>query len=495
MGGGYYDGDVGERSRADESREHFAHTISMLEKPVEERTVHASLNPHGKVRECCDSTEHPNTTPIAVLMDLTRSRGNDAKVIFGKLPMMVGQIKLNEYVPDPEICFVGIGDATCDQAPLQVGQFESDNRLDDHLGNMWLELGGGGTGQESYQLGAYYLARRTKLDCLNRGAKGVCFIFADEGFYPTVDKREVKKIIGDTMLVDYMPSAQIFTELQKTYNTYLIFPRTTWEDRRADIDEEMAQRVRNAGGMVEGVDVRFTLGWYNRNDLDLHVQGPDGYHIHFRQKRSPSGGFLDVDMNVNGETTKPVENVRWEKGKAPKGTYKVWVENFRFHEEQEGATEFKVEMEINGEITHFKGKTPRGAIQEESAVQVGTFTFDPQKRIAKPDDAERYAGYDEKKIKAQWATVLPTEHILMIDEAKAAVDIMLGVLAITSGSRTLESYLKDMKARGQSDKRITEVRASLANLGELATAAKVDVSGLPTKTRRAPKRKGASVRL
>jgi len=37
-------------------------------------------------------------------------------------------------------------------------------------------------------------------------------------------------------------------------------------------------------------------------------------------------------MNVGGETTKPVENVRWAKGKARPGTYRVFVQNFRFHE-------------------------------------------------------------------------------------------------------------------------------------------------------------------
>jgi hypothetical protein len=466
----------------------------MLQRPVEERKCHVLLNPAGKCRECCDNADHPKTTPIAVLMDLTRSRGDDTKVIFGKMPMMIGQIKLHDYVTDPEICFVGVGDANSDRAPLQVGQFESDNRLDEVLGNMWIELGGGGTGQESYELAAYFMYKHSKLDCLTRGAKGICFIFADEGFYPSLDKGHVKRIVGDKLEAD-IPAAKVFADLQKKYRTYVIFPRSTWEDRKTDIDEEMAQRVRNAGGMVEGVDVRFTLGWYNRNDLDLHVQDPQGYHIYFRDKRSSSGGFLDVDMNVNGETTKPVENVRWAKGQAPKGAYKVWVENFRFHESVGDATEFKVEIEINGEIQHFTGKTPRNLTQEPSRVEVGTFKFDPARRVAKPDETERYAGYDEKRIKAQWATVVPLENILMIDSAKAAVDIMLGVLAITNGTRTLDGYVADMKARGQSDKRIEEVRKSLADLSELSSTDVVDTASIPKTGKLATNRKGASVRI
>ncbi len=494
MGGGNYNGDVADRSRADSGREHFAHTAAMLTRRIEERMCHASLNPRGKTRECCDHPDHPNTMPIAVLMDLTRSRGEDAKVIFGKLPMLVGQIILNQYVPDPEICFVGVGDATCDRAPLQVGQFESDNRLDEVLGNMWIELGGGGTGQESYELAAYYMATHTKLDSEKRGAKGYCFILADEGFYPKLDKKQVEEVIGDKLDAS-MSSAEVFAALQKKFHTFLIFPRSTWEERRADIDEEMAQRVRNAGGMIEGVDFRATLGWGNRNDLDLHVQGPDGHHIYYGSKVSPTGGFLDVDMNVQGETTKPVENVRWAKGKAPKGEYRVWVENYRFHEQSAAGTEFKVEVEVNGEITHFTGKTPGQQTGQNSRVDVGTFTFDPSKRKPQQGDAERYAGYNEKGIKTQWATVLPSEHILMIDTAKAAVDIILGVLAITSGVRTLDTYVADMKARGQSDTRIKEVRASLTDIGEQASAPKVDVASVPKLTPLTPKRRSASTRI
>ena len=40
---------------------------------------------------------------------------------------------------------------------------------------------------------------------------------------------------------------------------------------------------------------------------------------------------------------------------------------------------------------------------------------------------------------------------------------MLGVIAITSGSRTLEEYLKDMDGRGQTKERIEEVKISLLN--------------------------------
>lgn len=39
------------------------------------------------------------------------------------MPMFYGQIKMQNYIKDPEISFCAIGDATCDSAPLQVTGF------------------------------------------------------------------------------------------------------------------------------------------------------------------------------------------------------------------------------------------------------------------------------------------------------------------------------------------------------------------------------------
>jgi Ca-activated chloride channel family protein len=102
-------------------------------------------------------------------------------------------------------------------------------------------------------------------------------------------------------------------------------------------------------------DVRVSLIWDNRNDLDLHVVSPSGEEIYYGHKRSFDGGELDVDMNVRGETTKPVENIYWPKGGAPSGRYRVFVQNYRYHERRGGVTDFKVELWVNNEVSHFEG--------------------------------------------------------------------------------------------------------------------------------------------
>lgn len=491
MGGPHYDDDVSPR-RSESISERF--NFQGYSSPgSNRRSVHDELNikgaGKGKIRECRNSVLSPKATAIVVAMDVTRSRGDDAKVVFEKLPMFMGQMYMKNYVTDPTISFAAIGDATCgDEAPIQVGQFESDIRLDAVLEKIWLEEKGGGTGQESYELMAYYYAKHSEIDCLKRGQKGFFFFIGDEGFYPKVAKDQIKTFIGDEVLSD-IDSARVFAELQQKYEVFFIYPRKSWQQRKADIDAEIQQRVEDAGGQYKNVDIRASLLWNNRNDLDLHVETPTGEHIFYANKRASCGGFLDVDMNVQGETEKPVENIRWQKGKARKGKYQIYVQNYRFHERDRAATTFRVEVEINGKIQHFTGETKAGATGPSSDIQILTFDYDPTQRQEESAEASVYSGYDDNLIKNQWASVIPRENILIIDDPKAIVDVMMGALAISAGGN-LDAYMIDMGERGQSQQRIAETASSLSGLAGNSLA-RIDTFGLP-KASTAKKRKGGA---
>jgi Ca-activated chloride channel family protein len=112
---------------------------------------------------------------------------------------------------------------------------------------------------------------------------------------------------------------------------------------------------RLAGAGAQSGDIRVSLLWNNRNDLDIHVVTPRGEEIFYGHKQDAAGGFLDVDMNVAGETSKPVENIFWAQGRAPQGKYRVFVQNFDYHENERGPTEFQVEIKNGSEYSHFTG--------------------------------------------------------------------------------------------------------------------------------------------
>lgn len=187
--------------------------------------VHRDLDPYGvTVRESRDSAEHPRSLAIAVLFDVTGSMRNVPRTLQAKLPQLLGLLLRRGYADDPQIMFGAIGDATCDRAPLQVGQFESDNRMDDDLSRILLEGGGGGQKTESYELAMYFMARHTATDCYaKRGKRGYLFLIGDEMAYPRVKRAEVGAVIGDG-LQDDIPLADIVAELTRKWDTYYILP-------------------------------------------------------------------------------------------------------------------------------------------------------------------------------------------------------------------------------------------------------------------------------
>src|SRR5438874_5662822 len=107
--------------------------------------IHQTLDPfHMRLRESRDSDEHPNSNAIIISLDVTGSMGKVVRGIHADLPRLHELLLGQNYIPHPQILFAAVGDATCDRVPVQVGQFESDNRMDQNLENMILEGGGGG---------------------------------------------------------------------------------------------------------------------------------------------------------------------------------------------------------------------------------------------------------------------------------------------------------------------------------------------------------------
>lgn len=491
MGGGQYSYDVAREARSS-NRDAFTYAGygSDADTALDRREVHPILNPKGQIRECM------NNQAIVIALDVTRSRGNDSRIMYEKLPMFIGQLEMKGYVEGATISFCAIGDATSDQAPVQVSQFEADNRLDEALSYFWLEEGGGGTGQESYELVAYYYARHTRIACHEQGEKGYFFFIGDEGFYPRVKKDEVKRVLGFDIDED-IDSKTIFRELQEKFHVFFIYPKKGWEERKADIDAEIQQRVEAAGGQYKNVDVRASLIWHDRNDLDLHVIAPSGEEIFFNHKRSACKGWLDVDRNVQGETLKPVENIRWSKGDAPAGRYKVFVQNYRFHEPKDSPSRFKVEVEVAGEIKHFEGTiSPGGETGRRSNVTVYEFDYDPSMRRRNVEEEPTlYQNYDDETIKHQWANVIPEENILLIDDPHSIIDVMLGTLSIVAANNDLDDYIVDLKSRENVLPRVEQTQNALMQLARSKALTRVETKGLLPSKKSGKKRAGKSRRL
>lgn len=183
------------------------------------KSLDKSLDPYKVVRECCDSDEHPETIPVILALDVTGSMGSAAEAVAKQL----NDIMDNLYgeVKDVEFAIMAIGDFSYDRAPLQVSQFESDIRIAEALEKVYFERGGGGNSWESYTSAWYFGVNNTKLDCWNRGKKGIIITLGDEPLNPYLPMNAVKSVIGNPVQGD-IETKPLFEEAKEKFDIYHI---------------------------------------------------------------------------------------------------------------------------------------------------------------------------------------------------------------------------------------------------------------------------------
>jgi hypothetical protein len=299
MGGDYYDRDVGTTTTTTTTNVGYSaeaskvvgkvHRLSLAMDPKRFKTVNM-VSTYGN--------------PIVFSLDVTGSMGDWTRIIYDKMPMFYGQIMIQKYLTDPAISFCAVGDHLSDEAPLQVSDFAKGKEIDDNIGEMFLEGGGGGTFYESYDLAAYFYLNFVDL---KNSVLPFFFVTGDEAFYEKIQEKHIFKFLGKNINGNFVIARDTWKDLMKKYNVFLI-----------------------------------------------------------------------------------------------KKTY------------------------------------------EEESIEV--------------------------KIKKQWNETIGEERVLYISTPKACVDVMLGAIALTSGTRTIDSYIQDMKDRGQTPERIKEVTASLSKYWEKLSA-------------------------
>ncbi|MDA7418566.1 VWA domain-containing protein [Xenophilus arseniciresistens] len=191
-----------------------------------QRGTHPLMNPHGlTVRESRDSVEHPQSLAIAFALDVTGSMGDIPRQLATReLPTFM-KLLTDFGVADPQILFMAVGDANSDRAALQVGQFETTAELmDQWLTRSYLESGGGGSGEESYELAFYTLAQHTDIDChVKRHKRGYLFMTGDELPYSAVSRHQVEALFGEKLDED-IPIEEVIAAAQESYHLFFLIP-------------------------------------------------------------------------------------------------------------------------------------------------------------------------------------------------------------------------------------------------------------------------------
>ena len=196
-------------------------------------SCHPLMNPKGvKMRESRDSADHPQSIGIVFALDVTGSMGQIPELLAKQQLPNFMKILMDCGVKDPQLLFMAVGDATCDKASLQFGQFESSAKeMDQWLTWSFLEGGGGGQNTESYELALYLLAHHTDMDCWSKRKKrGYIFMTGDELPYPFVSRHQVESLIGDTLGEDVSVAAAV-AAVSETFETFFLIPDHNRRDR------------------------------------------------------------------------------------------------------------------------------------------------------------------------------------------------------------------------------------------------------------------------
>ena len=225
MGMGSYSLD--DRAKRSEIKGYSSRSIREI---FSQREVNRAMNPYGvTLRESRDSEEHPESVAIILGLDVTGSMGSiPHHLVQDGLPKIMGKI-IQSGTKDPQLMFLAIGDHEYDQSPLQVGQFESSDRLlDKWLTNVYLEGGGGGNTGESYLLAWYFAAFHTAIDCFEkRKKKGFLFTIGDEPTLPDIPVKDLKAIMGNGQY-ETSYATTLLDKARQSYHVYHLHIKQTY---------------------------------------------------------------------------------------------------------------------------------------------------------------------------------------------------------------------------------------------------------------------------
>jgi hypothetical protein len=204
-----------------------------------------------------------------------------------------------------EVSFAAIGDATCDNHPLQVNQFGKGLALEDHVKALYGEGGGGGQTTESYELYAWLADNKVRTP---NATKPFLFIVGDEKPYATVNPSQVRHYIGDD-LQGPVPGVDVWKSLVSKYSLFFLQkPYDTGFD--GDVTKDVTgtwsrligkQRIVPLPSPDRVVDIAMGIvakGWGEYGDFDknLAARQPDdvrmSVHASLRHVPDVAGGSV-----------------------------------------------------------------------------------------------------------------------------------------------------------------------------------------------------------
>jgi ribosomal protein S27AE len=201
-----YSPDAAERRRDDAARA----------AAVGPRTYSRRGEPNPKVVDPKKRVSSDSANPLIIAVDVTGSMASWPFEIFDRLPLLYNT--LSQYRADLQVCFAAVGDAHCDRWPLQVTTFASGFDLEQLLGSLYGE-GGGGDAPESYGLLAHWIDTHVEIRDLEE--KPFLIVYGDISMHPKVSKQEIDGLLGDAVPRD-VDSVEAWRRVSSRWNPWFL---------------------------------------------------------------------------------------------------------------------------------------------------------------------------------------------------------------------------------------------------------------------------------
>jgi hypothetical protein len=162
----------------------------------------------------------------------------------------------------------------------------------------------------------------------------------DEG-KPVHEGKPVAEASGEVHVA--LPVVELTSGVQEAQQTC---PNTT--EVTNGIDDDCDGQIDE--NLVGSGPLQITLWWNSPADLDLRVVDPTNTEINYKNKKSPSGGYMDKDSRSSCKGNQTIENVYWS-DKPPKGTYSINVKYYSYcKDKSKPTTTANVTVSYKGQI-------------------------------------------------------------------------------------------------------------------------------------------------
>ncbi len=199
------------------------------------RTYDRRSGPNEAVVDPRKRVRSESKNPMVVAIDVTGSMASWPFEIFDRLPLLFNT--LSQYREDLEICFAAIGDAAVDHWPLQTTSFASGFDLEQQLGSLFGE-GGGGDAPESYGLFAHWL--NTHVEVPNAEEPPFLMVYGDITMHPRVPSDQIERVLGDSKALG-VDAVDCWQKVTKTWNTW--FLRRPTGRKGDEVDKQWAKAI------------------------------------------------------------------------------------------------------------------------------------------------------------------------------------------------------------------------------------------------------------